>query len=399
MTGLALVASLGCAGPTAGSTDSGAPLGWDWGLPDHIAVPEVPDNNPMSVEKVALGRVLFHDFQLSIDGGRSCGICHEQKKAFTDGFVKAIGTTGESHTRNTPSVLNVAWRGPLTWLDPGLFSLEEQLLGPLLGTEPIEMGMGENEELLLARLTSFDPYPEMFEAAWPSESMPIDMDHMAQAIAAYQRTLYGFASPYDRHLAGDQDALGDSAQRGLALFFSESLACGSCHNGPLLDRPLDEDGELLVQPGFFNTGQYNIDGLGSYPADDPGLVAITGDSADTGAFRTPSLRSVAITEPWNHDGTTSLLSAVLDNYARGGRLVGSGPNPGDGALSPYLDPRIQGFEMNETDREDLLAFLEALGDPAILASDPPQDPFCRGAETDPIDCITPRDLATDDVIR
>ncbi len=389
--GACLALMIGCESPVVDTGVATTP--WTWDLPAHVPEPEVPADNPLTVEKVALGRVLFHDFQLSIDGGRSCGICHEQKKGFTDGFVKAIGTTGERHTRNTPTVLNVAWRAPLTWLQPDLFALEEQLVVPLFGTDPIELGMSGEEDLLLERLSEFDPYPELFAAAFPQVDEPITLDHLSQAITSYERTLTGFDSPYDGYLSGEDDALSEDAWWGMSLFFGDRLGCGSCHNGLFLDRSLNADGEPQDEAGFYNTGQYDIDGAGSYPEDDPGLVSWTGDPEDMGAFRTPSLRNVSDTGPWNHDGTTDTLEAVIDAYARGGRLVGSGPHAGDGANNPYRDPAITGFELSEDEKAALLAFLEALSDPSVLASDPPQDPFCRDVETDPVDCIPPRDFA------
>jgi cytochrome c peroxidase len=388
---LQLCLALGLVGCAAAKPDgaSQSTTPWVWDLPEHVSSPEVPVDNPITVEGVALGRVLFHDFQLSVDGGRSCGICHEQKKGFTDGFVKSVGTFGDRHTRNAPTILNVGWRRPLTWRNPDLQVLEEQLLEPLMGTDPIEMGMLGEEKLLLDRLANSEPYPELFAAAYPGSEDPISLDHMIKAVSSYERTLNSFKSPYDDYLSGDEEALGDSALRGLQLFEGEELGCSACHGGLLLDRPMSGDGELEPEGGFFNTGQYNTDGEGSYPIDDLGLMVITGDSADMGAFLTPSLRQVADTGPWNHDGTTATLGAVLDNYARGGRLVGSGLNAGDGADSPYKDSRITGFSMTEDDRLDLLAFLGALSDPTVLVSDPPQDPFCRETEMDPEDCIEP----------
>ena len=361
--------------------------------------PRVPADNPMTADKVALGRVLFYDFQLSVNGARSCGICHEQPKGFTDGFVKAVGAFGDRHTRNTPTVLNVAWRAPLTWLDPDQHSLEDQLLGPLHGTEPIELGMGGEDDLLLGRLATFDPYPDLFAAAWPDEADPISVDHLAQAIASFERTLIGLDSPYDRWLSGDEHGLAPDARRGLELFESAALHCSECHGGPLLDLPLGPDGDRLDEPGYYNTGQYDVDGLGGYPADDPGLVALTGDPADSGAFRTPALRNVADTPPYNHDGTTATLADLIDNYARGGRDITGGDHPGDGAENPYKDPRIAGFTLTAEERDDLLAFLDALSDPAVLAGGPFDDPFCRDDESSLEDCIVPRDLETDDVER
>ncbi len=392
-----LAGLLACtSGPPAVDSDTGE-AGWSWDLPAWMPAPEVPADNPMSAEKVALGRVLFYDFQLSINGARSCGICHEDRKGWTDGFIKAVGAFGDRHTRNTPSVLNVAWRDPLTWLAPDTHLLEEQFLGPLTGTTPIELGMGGNEDVLLGRLETFDPYPDLFAAAWPQDPDPISVDHLGDALASFERSLIALDSPYDRWLSGEADALTDAQERGRALFFGERLGCGECHSGPLLDRALGPDGEPEAEAGFYNTGLYDLDGAGSYPPDDPGLVALTGDPADTGRFRVPSLRHVVDTPPYNHDGTTDSLSDLLDNYARGGRHVTGGAYPGDGADNPYKDPRLAGFEFSGDEKSDVLAFFEALSDPIWLEGGDATDPFCRDEDTALSDCIVPRDLEVDDV--
>jgi cytochrome c peroxidase len=373
-------------GPHTGTPHTGDP-GWLWDLPNHIPTPVVPADNPMTEEKVELGRLLFYDFALSIDGGRSCGICHEPAKGFTDGFVRAVGTTSQIHPRNTPSTANAAFRAPLTWLNPGLLSMEEQLLGPLLGEDPIiEMGFGGQEDVLVRRLEEQVPYPTLFAAAFPADEAPITIDNLAKAIAGYERTVLAVNAPYDGWLAGDTSAMDPSQERGRALFFGERLGCGQCHGGPFLDRP---EGTVDGSAGFFNTGLYNVDGEGAYSPESPGLDAVTGDPADTGKFRTPSLRNVAVTAPYHHDGSTATLGDVLDAYARGGRNVSSGPSPGDGALNPYKDPRIHGFEFRGTERDDVLAFLEALTDTAAMVDPRFQDPFCRDTPDDPVHCVVP----------
>jgi len=342
----------------------------------------------MSVEKVALGRLLFYDFQLSVDGGRSCGICHEPGKGYTDGFVKAVGTAGDVHPRNTLSVVNVAWRGPLTWRDPSVISLEEQLLAPLMGVEPIvEMGMGGEEALLLARLEDYAPYPELLTAAFPDDSAPLSVDNVAKAIAAFQRTIITADSPYDRFLLGEEGAMSAAALRGMDLFFGDRLRCAECHNGLFLDRPLLDGGVVAEVPGYFNTGLYNLDGEGAYPPEDSGLAAITGDATHTGAFRTPSLRNVETTGPWSHDGTVASLDDVLSNYARGGRLLEDVAYAGDGATNPYKSPLIAGFTLDDDERTDVLAFLASLTDWDSLMAPDLADPFCR--DTGETDCLEP----------
>ncbi len=364
--------------------------GYVWDLPAHFPVPAVPASNPMTTEKVTLGRFLFYDFKLSIDGRRSCGICHEPAKGFTDGFAVAVGVENVAHDRNTPSTTNVAYRSPLTWRDPDLWSLEEQLLVPLLGDDPIvEMGVGGHEDEVLARLRSQGPYPDLFADAFPDDDDPVTIERIAMAIAAFERTVNTGASPFDQHLLGDDGAMSDGAKRGAERF--EALGCGQCHGGLFFDRPIEGDGTVAGASGYFNTGLYDVDGMGGYPPNDQGLVEVTGDPADTGRFRTPSLRNVAATTPYMHDGTTPTLSDVLTDYARGGRLVASGAYPGDGAGNPYKDPRITGFVLSDADRADLLLFFDALTDWASLEDPRFEDPWC--ADDDPRhDCVPPIDL-------
>ena len=146
---------------------------------------------------------------------------------------------------------------------------------------------------------------------------------------------------------------------------------------------------MATEPGFFNIGLYNFDGEGSYPPEDTGLHAITGQAADMGRFRTPSLRNVAVTGPWGHDGSLASLEGVIESYARGGRLLASGAYAGDGADSPLKEVWISGFEMSEDEADNMLAFLEALTDEGVLTDPQFANPFCVDSETDLVDCIEP----------
>ena len=170
---------------------------------------------------------------------------------------------------------------------------------------------------------------------------------------------------------------------------SDELQCFRCHGGPFFDQPLAINGTLEAEPGYFNTGLYNVDGEGGYPSSAQGLYALTGDPSNMGQFRTPSLRNVSVTGPWGHDGSFASLENVIQAYARGGRLVQSGANAGDGALNQWKDARIQGFEISPSEVSDLIAFLHTLTDEAMLDKPEYADPFCRDAETDQIDCIRP----------
>lgn len=378
------VAPCGCRGskPADGAASVETPYALD--LPPHF--PDFPYAVP-SQATAELGRLLFHDFRLSIDDARSCGICHEGKKGYTDGFVVAVGALGDGHTRNTLSLLNLAWRGPLTWVDPELVDPLEQMQTPLYGRHPVEMGT--DPETLPDKLASIELYPPAFAAAWPDDPAPITMEHVEEALFAYELLIVGGNTPYDRYLLGEPDALTADQQAGMALFYSERTGCGGCHGGLFFDRPATTDGIPIADtPEYLNTGLYNIDGAGGLPPHETGLHALTNDPADMGRFRVPSLRGVAETGPWAHDGSVGSLADIIDAYARGGRLLVGGPWPGDGRESPYKDPRITGFELTDSERAQLVAFLEALTD--LEANTRPflQTPFCPDElDTGLSDCI------------
>ena len=356
-----------------------------WDFPEHFPAPVIPEDNPLTAEKVELGRYLFYDFRLSSNGGRSCGVCHEAGKGFTDGFVRAVGTTDELHTRNTLTVTDVAWREALGWRSLTPTDLEHQLLVPLSGDNPVEMGM--TEEVLVERLEATELYPPLFEAAFPGQS--IDLDNSARAIASFERTMFSGDSPYDRYLLGGE--LEPSADRGRELFEGNRLKCGRCHGGVFLDSPTTRAGRVTARHGWFNTGLYDIDGEGSYPEQEQGLYAETGLIEDMGRFRTPPLRNVALTGPWTHDGSVSELGDLVDSYANGGREVMSGPNPGDGSQNRYKSPLVGGFELSEDERSDLLAFLDALTDTTMIENPDLQNPFCIevGGEVINEPCLEP----------
>lgn len=367
-------AALGCTSdPVKGPPgDTGAAALVDLDLPPHF--PDFPHPVPTQAQ-AELGRLLFHDFRLSVDDARSCGICHEGKKGYTDGFAKAVGALGDAHTRNTLSLLNLAWRGPLTWVKPGLMDLGEQMQVPLYGIHPVEMGT--DPDTLPTRLAGIELYPPAFAAAHPGDAEPITVANVEAALLAYELLTIAGDTPYDRHLLGEPDALSADAAAGMALFFSERLGCGGCHGGLFLNLPADATGEPTADtPEYLNIGMYNVDGEGGLPAEETGLHAFTGEPADMGRFRVPSLRGVAETGPWGHDGSFPSLGDVIDAYARGGRLLVGGPYPGDGARSPHKDPRITGFEISDAEKAQLIAFLEALTDEEANARPFLQTPWC-----------------------
>lgn len=331
----------------AGCTEPPPPAGFAWDLPARFPVPPVPADNPMSEAKVELGRHLFHDPRLSASGTQACASCHQQARAFTDGRATSIGSTGEHGRRNAQPLANVAYRSSLTWADPTVRALEAQALVPMFGTAPVELGLTADAAPVLARLAADPVYQDLFTAAFPAEPAP-SIAGVTRALASFERTIISGRSRFD---AG---ALTAAEERGLALFASERLACRRCHGG--------FDFTTAVGDGlqFFNTGLY-LD----YP--DPGLAAITGDPAHDGWFRPPSLRNVAVTGPYMHDGSVATLEEVIDLYAAGGR--------GDGARHPGKSPLVHGFELTADERADLVAFLAALTDDALLADPTLADPW------------------------
>jgi cytochrome c peroxidase len=326
-----------------------------WRLPRGVPHPKVPADNPMSEAKVRLGRRLFYDTRLSGNGTFACASCHQQKRAFTDGRAHALGSTGQPHPRSAMSLANVAFNASYGWADARTRTLEAQMAVPMFNEHPIEMGMKGNEAAIIGRIAADPTDAAMFSQAFPGQ--PIALDTIVKAIASFERTIVSANSPLDRYLyRDDRNALTPQAQRGMALFFSERLACAHCHTGFNLSGPTVQGGSADVAPSFHNTGLYNIDGRGSYPAVDRGLFDSTRVRTDMGRFRAPTLRNIAVTAPYMHDGSIATLDEVIGHYASGG------------FKSPFKSPRLKGFEISTTEVEDLVAFLTSLTDEEFLAS-------------------------------
>jgi cytochrome c peroxidase len=352
--------------------DAGAPA-YVWDLPKGFPLPRVPKDNPMSEAKVALGRRLFFDVRLSGNGKQSCGSCHEPAKAFTDGRATSLGSTGEAHPRGAMSLANVGYAAALTWANPILLTLEQQAVVPMFGDAPVELGM-KDDATLVARLAADAEYPAAFAKAFPGAEKPISLDHVTKALASFQRTIVSGDSPYDRYLRGDVSAITESQRRGGALFFSEKVECYHCHGGFAFSDSAVSEGSFF-ELSFHNTGLYDVDGKGAYPEPNRGLIDVTGKPEHMGRFRAPTLRNIAVTAPYFHDGSAKTLSDVIDHYAAGGRTIASGPFAGDGSKSPLKSDLLIGFTLTAQERQDLLAFLESLTDAAFLANPKFQDPF------------------------
>jgi cytochrome c peroxidase len=387
-----IVAARPAAPQDAKTADSPTASGeYQWKLPKGFPKPRVPADNPMSEAKVTVGRYLFYDKRLSGNGSQACASCHQQALAFTDGRAQGLGSTNESHTRGAMSLVNIAYSSALTWSNPSEHSLEHQALTPMFGRQPVELGLPDGAEYLWATFRIDPIYGDLMHAAFPGPNDPFTLDNVTKAIAAFERTIISADSPYDRyHYDRDDDAISESAKHGEVLFFSEQLSCFRCHGGFNFSSDAtfegsrgsgDDDGDGR----FHNTGLYNVSGPTSYPEPNVGIYQYTKQPGDVGKFKAPTLRNVALTAPYMHDGSVATLNDVLDHYAAGGRTITSGPNAGDGSQNPNKDPLIRGFKLSAQDRADLIAFLQSLTDEEVIhdarfANPWPTQPTLPGTE-------------------
>ena len=340
-------------------------------------LPPVPDTNPVTEEKVQLGRRLFYDKRLSVNGAGSCASCHHQRLAFTDGRSRAIGVTGKLHSRSSMSLINVAYNTSYTWASRDVRTLEQQIAIPLFNEQPVELGLTGREESLIAELESNSTYASLFQRAFPKSPDPVSIDTVIKALASFVRSIIAADSAFD-HLVylDDRSAVSESAMRGMQLFFSDKLKCSACHEGQNLAGSQYLPGRSREPAEFHNTGLYNVGDRNRYPEADPGLRMESGQSDDDGRFRAPGLRNIAITAPYMHDGSIATLSEVIDHYAAGGRSIQNGPNAGIGKANSNKSPLLAGFELASSEKDDLLSFLDSLTDYSVL-DDPrfskPQD--------------------------
>jgi len=272
---------------------AGAQTPYNWDLPAGFPKPRAPIDNPMTVEKVELGRRLFYDQRMSANGSQSCASCHIQSLAFTDGKPRAQGSAGELHPRGSMSLVNVAYASTFTWMEQGLHSLEEQARIPMFGRHPVELGMDPAGERFLAIVRADADYQKLFG------DDPITIDTLIKAIACFERSLVSARSPYDRyHFDRDSTAISAAARHGEILFFSTGFSCFRCHSGP----------------------------------------NFTGRPDEEGGFKAPTLRNIAVTAPYMHDGSVKTLDEAVTHH---------------GSMTPE-------------DRADIVEFLRSLTDEALL---------------------------------
>jgi cytochrome c peroxidase len=306
-------------------------------LPAQLATYEampVPADNPMTPEKVALGRQLFFDERLSIDGSKSCYSCHVCEHGLTDGLPRAIGPGNQTLQRSSPTLWNIGYHNEFYW-DGRSRSLEKQAMAAWTGGN---MGVGDKTGEIVARVNALQDYKTQFQTVFQSDATP---DNMMKAIAAYERTIISGNTAWDRWKAGDNTAISLSAYRGWNIF--QSIKCNNCHDGVL-----------------FTDQQYHNIGIGmESKVLDVGRFTVTKKPEDTGAFKTPTLRDIAKSAPYFHDGSAKLLEEAVDIMLAGGK-----PNQ-------YLDKKnLEAHKIRPEQREDLLNFLRSLTVDCTLSKPP-----------------------------
>ncbi|HEX8293998.1 MAG TPA: cytochrome c peroxidase [Pyrinomonadaceae bacterium] len=332
-------------------------------LPEGISLKvwqaAVPPDNPLTAEKVALGRALYFDKRLSADGTVSCATCHDPATAFADQNPLAVGVAGRKGRRNAPTVLNAMFSRDLFW-DGRARSLEEQAVEPLL--DPSEMGM-QTRAALLARVSAVPEYRRQFAKVFGARGLTVEA--VAKAIAAFERTQLSGGAPFDRFVAGDEAAITDAQRRGWELFRGRAR-CAECHT-------FDASSPFFTDFRFHNTGVAtkgtDFDGLvrraaaggrasagraGARGVSELGRFLTTGRPEDIGAFKTPTLRDVELTTPYMHDGSEKTLLDVVRFYNRGGER------------NPALDGRIRPLQLTDAEMNDLVEFMRALTSDDVL---------------------------------
>lgn len=330
--------------------------------------------NPFTQQKADLGRYLFYDRRLSFNTTKSCASCHDPKFSFTDGYRKSVGALGDLHQRNSTPLINLVFKKHLTAGDSSLHFPEQQIANPMFHDHPVELGWKGNETDILGRIASDDFYRKQFNIVFSAEKNPITTHNIQYCIASFLKTILSFNSVYDRFYYLNEKLLTASQSNGMKLFFSDKLSCYKCHGGLDFATPSvnDEEGHPAY---YFNTGLYNINGTNSYPLQDRGLMEYTRQETDNGKFRVATLRNLAFTAPYYHDGSAATLSEVIDNYLNGGRVIEKGIAKGDGRLNLYKHKLINGFSLMEEERNDLINFLLCLSDSSLVTNKNYTNPF------------------------
>jgi len=283
----------------------------------------------MSAAKAALGERLFFEPRLSVTGQYSCSSCHEPAHSFAQARPVAIGATGAALPHNAMALVNVAYNISFGWSRPRVRSLEAQMRAPLLNER--ELGLKGREAAVCAQLAADSGYAGEFAAAFPGDPAPVTFEHLVKAIASFERTLISGGSPFDRYVFnGEHEALSGQAKRGMALFFSARAGCSECHSG------------------------FNFSGNWRDAQGETGPASFARNGTSARAMRVPTLRNVALTAPYMHDGRFASLTAVLDHYSSVARQAAR------------ADPRLPRVPFSSAERSALIAFLDSLTDESFV---------------------------------
>jgi cytochrome c peroxidase len=248
---------------------------------------------------------------------------------------------------------------------------------PLFGDSPVEHGLAdENIDIILAELQADARYQALFAEAYPQLAIDsLSRGVLVDSLAVFVRGLNSFNSRLDQYLAGDTAAISAAAKRGLALFNGERFECFHCHGGYNFSDSTTDVTQVTKEIPFHNTGLFNIGGTGDYPANNTGIFELTENPNDMGRFRAPTLRNIALTAPYMHDGSFTDLEQVLRHYAAGGTVISSGVNAGDGRYNPYKDALITGFAASDAEIDDVVEFLKSLTDESFTSNPRFSNPF------------------------
>lgn len=370
----------GCGGgggeTTTPATSIPTKTAFAWHIPTGFPQPKMPDDLSITTEKVTLGRYLFYDQRISANNTQSCGSCHLQSKAFTDGLKTAVGSTGDILPRNSMSLTNVVYNSRFNWANPLLKTLLMQANVPIFAEFPIELGWSNHEQIILDRLRIEPIYKDLFAKAFPELTEPVNTHTVIQALSSFVSTLISGNSTFDQAIyQGNAAVMSDSAKRGRDLFFSERMECFHCHGGFNFSQSVNHQGSVFDEVEYHNNGLYNLENKGLYPISSRGLWEFSFLPEDMGRFRAPTLRNIELTAPYMHDGSIASLEEALTHYARGGRLIESGEFAGDGAKNPYKSNLINGFVLSEVEKQDVLNFLKSLTDWEFICNPAFKDPF------------------------
>ncbi len=352
---VAILALSGACGQRPAVASNETPIGAVVHIQAPLGLPPVPvpATNPETQQAIDLGRKLFYDKKLSRNNSVACASCHDPETGFSDGRPHSVGVDGKTGTRNAPTVVNAAYM-PLLFWDGRSPSLEAQSAMPI--ANPLEMDQGH--DILVSHLNADPEYRAAFQKAFGPG--PATLGKVEKAIASFERTLISGNSPFDKYeYGGDKKALSAAAIRGLQVFLDPQKGnCAACHT-------VGAKYALFTDGKFHNTGA-GVDGEGVLL--DVGRFAETKNEADKGAFKTPTLRNVAHSGPYMHDGSLKTLKDVIDFYAGGGNS------------NPEQDPEMKKIHLTGPERADLLAFLESLTGEMPANAGPPEVSVTRAAK-------------------